>query len=128
MAGASEMSHQITLVTWFEKEYPDIGARLVASMNGAFIAGGKNKYGLISKYKSSGMRNGFPDLFLPVPSGGYNGLFIELKKESGGRTSPEQKDWLDFLNSEGYMAVVCKGWESAKDAIEGYLSEGARPT
>ena len=31
--------------------------------------------------------------------------------------SVEQKDWLDYLNSVGYTAIECKGFEDAKLAI-----------
>ena len=45
-----------------------------------------------------GVKSGVPDLMLPIPKGGYHGLFIELKKEVGGITSKEQIDWSQFLN------------------------------
>lgn len=56
---------------------------------------------------AEGMEKGFPDTFLPIPRGGYHGLWIELK--APGRLSglrEEQEEKIDFLNSVGYYAVV----------------------
>lgn len=39
---------------------------------------GKRKNG--AKLKRIGLRKGIPDLCLPVPKMGFNGLYIELKK------------------------------------------------
>ena len=123
---SSEHAEQATLVQWFARQYPKIGHLLVASMNGAFIGGGRGRFALIAKYKTAGMRNGFPDLFLPVPTAHHHGLFIEMKRTKGGRVSPEQKDWLEYLNDAGYKAVVCKGFIEAKEEIECYLSTHTR--
>ena len=118
----SEHLEQITLVQWFERQYPKIGCLLVASMNGAVIGGGRGRFALIAKYKAAGMRNGFPDLFLPIPSSIYHGLFIEMKRTKGGSVSKEQKDWIAYLQAQGYQAIVCRGFEEAKREIECYLS------
>lgn len=67
-----------------------------------------------------GVRPGVPDLCLPIPSGKYHGLFVEMKAGQG-TTSEQQDRWLAALNGFGYKAVVCYGWEEAKDAILGYL-------
>jgi hypothetical protein len=65
-----------------------------------------------------------PDLFLPTPSGGFHGLWLELKKRSGGRLSPEQKGWIERLRGQGYAAEVARGWEEGKEIILGYLHGG----
>ena len=62
-----------------------------------------------------------PDLFLPVPKGGYSGLFIELKRKNGGALSDAQRDWLDDLAVRGFRAVMCHGWEAARDVLLDYL-------
>lgn len=73
-----------------------------------------------------GMQKGFPDNFIPMANNGYHGLFIELKRrdKSKSRVSPEQKEWIDKLNSEGYCAEICYGAANAIDIIEKYLSGG----
>lgn len=70
----------------------------------------------------SGVRAGVPDYCLPVPRGGFHGLYVELKRLSGGRTSPEQREWLAMLQAQGYRAVVCRGWEQAWAVIRDYLA------
>ena len=72
--------------------------------------------------RQMGMRKGVPDLMLPVPMHGYHGLFIEMKAKNG-RLSPEQKNWISALNTFGYLAVVCKGWEEAKKKLEEYMHD-----
>ena len=76
------------------------------------------KWGI--RNKQLGVRSGVPDLCLPIPAGGYHGMYIEMKTKSG-TTSEQQDRWLSALNAFGYRAVVCHGWEEARDAIIGYL-------
>ena len=75
-----------------------------------------------------GMKPGVPDNMLPLARGGYHGLFIELKRRSGGRLSPEQRDWQVALLDEGYAVAVCNGFEEARETIDWYvrLKEGRR--
>ena len=103
---ASEHLEQAMLVSWFRKNYhpehrifsiPNGGAR--SAMSGMAM-------------KAEGLTKGVPDLFIPSIK-----LFIELKKVKGGKLSVEQKDWLYYLNSIGYIAIECKGFEDAKLAI-----------
>lgn len=76
------------------------------------------------KMQLQGMRKGVPDICLPVPKGGYGALYIELKRKKGSKTSEEQRAWIDALNRAGNRAVVCKGFEEARDTIIEYLNEG----
>lgn len=71
--------------------------------------------------KAQGVKAGVPDICLPVPRGGYHGLYIELKRRKGGGLSEEQAVWIDRLNRLGYRAVVCRGWDAARAEIEDYL-------
>jgi hypothetical protein len=71
---------------------------------------------------ATGYVKGFPDLFVCEPRGKYHGLFIELKRP-GGKVSPEQIDWIKDLNRRGYYAIVCKGFDSARNTLDLYLSE-----
>ena len=68
------------------------------------------------------MKKGVPDLCLPVPRKNYHGLYIEMKY-GNGRTSKEQREWINKLNEQGYKAVVCNGFEKAKETIEKYLDK-----
>lgn len=71
--------------------------------------------------KAQGVKPGVPDICLPVPSGRYTTLYIELKRRKGGRVSEEQKGWIAALNRVGCRAVVCRGWDEAREEIERYL-------
>lgn len=74
--------------------------------------------------RRGGLRRGVPDICLPVPKGKYHGLYIELKRTRGSKTSDDQAMWIAALQAQGYVADVCKGWNEARELIELYLREG----
>ena len=69
----------------------------------------------------------------------YYGLFIELKTpeityagirpayadsnilQRKGTVSKDQKDWINYLNKESYLAKVCYGSNEAIDLIKWYM-------
>ena len=71
--------------------------------------------------KEQGVKAGVPDIFLPCPNPIHMGLFIEMKRQKGGRISEEQSRWIAELNKSGYRAVVAYGFEDAKQIILNYL-------
>lgn len=103
-----------------EKVYPCLKF-LNASLNGVHFT---NKLSA-ARAKATGLKSGFPDLFLPYPNGKYAGLFIELKRPKGlhakGRIQASQQVWIDYLNSVGYKALVCYGAKESIDVIKDYL-------
>lgn len=110
---ATESQEQAALFKWAE----------LARINLLFHIpnGGRRDIITASRLKAEGVKAGVPDLFLPVPCGGYHGLFIELKTVAG-TTSESQERWLEALNEQGYKAVVCRGWLDAADTIKQYLN------
>jgi len=113
----TEEADQIALIKWFDLWAPtDMKGRLFAVPNG----GMRNRV-VAAKLKAGGVRAGVPDLMLLTPRHGFAGLVIEMKREKGSKMSPEQADWLDWLAKQNFMAVVCKGFEPAKDTIISYL-------
>ena len=113
----SEFEHQCALFDWASlamRQRPDL-AMLVAVPNG-----GQRHKVVAAKLKASGAKAGYPDIALNLARGGYHGLFIELKTQTG-RVSPEQRDWLDRLIAAGNRAVVCRGWLAAQQEIIDYL-------
>ena len=84
---------------------------------------GKRSPAAAGRLKQEGMKRGVPDNCLPVPRGKYHGLYIELKRVKGGKPTPEQKQWVENLTGQGYLALICKGWEEAAKVIERYLRE-----
>jgi hypothetical protein len=117
----TEHDEQAALFDWaqaHEAQYPPL-KYFHAIPNGGYRA----KYTAV-KLKREGVKRGAPDTCLPYPTGQFHGLYIEMKTDSG-RPTPEQKEWIAYLTEVGYRAVVCHGWEEAKNEIIQYL-EGER--
>ena len=108
----SEHNEQIRLIAWAKS----MDLPLFAIPNGGL----RNRL-VAAKMKREGVRAGIPDLFLPCASRGAHGLFIEMKREKGGRTSAAQKEWIARLRDAGYAVEVCRGFDEARKAIERYL-------
>lgn len=70
--------------------------------------------------KMIGVKRGVSDISLPVPRGGYNGLYIEMKA-AGGKKDPEQKEFISFVKAQGYYADFCWSGDEAIALIEAYI-------
>lgn len=83
--------------------------------------GGKRNAAEAAHLKRQGVKAGVPDIMLPVARCGYHGLFIELKV---GKNKPteNQKKWQKALNREGYLSVVCYGWQEAQETMMAYMA------
>lgn len=71
--------------------------------------------------KAMGVKKGVPDLHLPVPSGKFHGLYIEMKAMDG-KPEDEQIWWLEHLKANGYACAVCYGWQKATEVLLWYLN------
>ena len=108
-------------------QYPDVMFRT------DFAAGIKMTMGQASKHRALQSNRAWPDLFIAEPSGGFYGLFIELKREGtrvylkDGKTLTadkhirEQMEVLQHLRSKGYWASMCVGFDEAKTVINAYF-------
>ncbi len=85
--------------------------------------GGSRSKAEAGRFKAEGVKSGVPDLCLPVARGGFHGLYIELKRITGGKTSTDQRSWIEKLTEQGYRAVICRGWEEASKALIWYLRQ-----
>ena len=83
--------------------------------------GGTRSKSEAGRFRAEGVKAGVPDICLPVARGGYHRMYVEMKRRKGGRVSPEQAAWIDALIHEGYVAIVCRGWEEAAGQIEAYM-------
>lgn len=121
-APITEEREQITLFNWADMmigKYPEL--RLMHHIPN----GGKRSKTEAARFKAQGVKPGVPDICLPVPKGGFHGMYIELKRTGGkGKLSSYQKEWLQDLAMMGYKAVCCFGWEEAAREIEEYLNYG----
>ena len=112
---ASEHTAQAQLVTRVRSFYPDV---IIAAVPN----GGSRDIREAVKLKAEGVLPGFPDLILAEPRGEYHGLFLEMKREKGGRLEPRQRRMLDRLRERGYLAEVAYGVEDAWKQVEDYLA------
>ncbi len=108
-----EAQEQILFVVWLRKQ----GFKVSASANG----GSRNLLEAM-KMKRMGVSPGFPDVEVPLPCGHFHGFYIEMKRQKGGKVSPEQAEWLEYLRSKGYYAEVAYGFDEAKTMWEFYFS------
>lgn len=76
-----------------------------------------------AKAKAEGVKKGVADLFLPVPTMQYAGLYIEMKKADGnyGDLKPEQKEFAEYCKLTNYKFECCFGWRNARSALLYYL-------
>jgi hypothetical protein len=73
------------------------------------------------RLRMEGVKAGIPDICLPVRRGVYGALYIEMKV-GRNKTSPAQAATLQALRAVGNAAVVCYGFEAARNAILTYLA------
>lgn len=121
----NEEQEQIALCTYIAYQYPDV----IFNSDHSGIRVGK---GLANKIKKLHSGNGIPDLTLSEPRGGYFGLHIEMKatgvkvfKKDGGLLKSDhlkqQYKTLLRLDSKGYHASFCCGFDEAKELVDWYM-------
>lgn len=107
----SEHLEQAMFISWFRKNYmPE--HRIFAIPNGGY----RLKSSAMA-LKAEGVSAGVPDLFCPSLK-----LFIEMKKEKGGKLSLEQKDWISYLESIGYTCLIGYGFEDIKTKVLQFIN------
>lgn len=114
-----EDAEQIALFHWAALQsgkYPEL------SLMFHIPNGGKRNAQEAARFKQMGVKAGVPDIFLPVPRGGFHGLWIELKAPKG-KTSAAQDSFLGELDKQGYKTAVCYGWEMAAKVLKEYLGK-----
>lgn len=71
--------------------------------------------------KAMGLTPGVPDIFVPFPTRGYPGFYIELKIPTGKPTE-SQKKMIPILQRQGYLVEYVVGWRNAAGRICWYLN------
>ena len=120
---SEESIEQIALFKWaayMSSKMPELAAMY------AIPNGGRRHISTAKRLKAEGLKAGVPDICLPVPRNGYHGLYIEMKSAKG-RLEKHQKEWLERLGKNGYLAVTCRGFEEARDLILAYLQGTMSP-
>ena len=114
----SELNEQEVVFAWAklnEPRWPELRL-LHSTLNGIRLP-----IGLAVKAKRAGNKPGCPDIYLDVARNDYHGLRCELKRRAGGRLSPSQQWWTEYLRGQGYYVVVAHGASDAIRAIKDYL-------
>lgn len=111
--GSPEHDIQVAIVGLLESIEP-------TPLYSATVGGVRLAIHTAKKMKEAGYSKGVPDMLVYEPRGMYAGLAIEVKTEKG-RASDEQKEWIRQLNSKGWRAEICKGFEECADVICEYF-------
>ena len=101
----SEHSEQVGFINWFRAKYSDV--LIFAIPNGE-----KRAISVAKRLKMEGVVRGIPDLFVPAWT-----LWIEMKRVSGGRLSPEQKQMISYLEGVKHTVIVGKGATDASQQV-----------
>lgn len=117
-----EHNEQAALIKWADLQSDKRYGLLYAIPNG-----GHRVVAVAARLKSEGVRAGVPDLFWPVASSGFHGLYIEMKYGKNKLTT-SQRSWRDALIEQGYAHVVCYDWTAASEEMKKYLNEGRAMT
>ena len=103
----SEHSEQVGFINWFRVQYPRV--LIFAIPNGE-----KRSITVAKRLKAEGVVRGVPDLYVPA----WN-LWVEMKRVSGGRLSPDQKEMITYLENIGHKVIVGKGaGDASKKVLE----------
>lgn len=73
-----------------------------------------------ARLRSEGTKAGVWDIFLPIPSKGYHGMFLEMKFGKN-RLTENQKEFGEFVNGKGYYTAVAYSADEAMREIDQYL-------
>lgn len=113
-----EGQEQAALMREIELRYPEVFELIYHVPNG-----GHRAKAVAAKLKAQGVKAGIPDLALPMARGGYFGLYIEFKATvDPAPVSPSQDACISRLNSQGYLAIVCRGHFDAMECLRAYLA------
>ena len=82
--------------------------------------GGYRTKATAGKIAAEGQKAGIWDIFVPIPSGGYHGLFIEMKFGKNKLTEL-QREFGKFATGQGYLCKVAYSAEQAIEIIDEYL-------
>lgn len=112
----NESNEQIAAMDWLRAQHPKIALHTLH-------IGNERKATYYAGYimKRMGVLKGASDLFMAWPSGGFHGLFIEVKS-TRGKPSPSQIEFIERMRSVGYKAEVCYGADQVISTIKSYLN------
>ena len=115
----SEHEEQMIVIQWakmMEQEHCPELALLHA------IPSGGHRHKKVGAYmKAEGVKRGVPDLMIPIPRQGFNGMYLEMKF-GDNKPTIEQREWLVALVEQGYRCDICYDADAAIDTLCDYLN------
>lgn len=126
-ASGTEHGHQCAIFQWIATGGAWSYGGVLGDLTFAVPNGGQREAHVGASMRAEGVKPGVPDIMLPIPRGGYHGLWIELKlpgrerQKDGGR-SEKQVQWHKRLAAQGYAVVTAYGWQAACWALIAYES------
>lgn len=109
----SEHEEQKGFVDWWRVRFPDV--LIFAIPNGEHRA-----ISVAKRLKAEGVVRGVPDLYVPKLK-----LWIEMKRQKGGRLSSEQNTIIPYLESIGDAVIVGYGAEDASRKVMEFIKKRA---
>lgn len=110
-----EDDEHICLVRVWKLKYPHIP--LIHIANGELRDSNRQRAMIRgAKLKRMGVKKGVWDLFFPTIF-----TWVEVKRQKGGRLSPEQKLFREQLEPIGYGFIVANGWQDGMEKLEELL-------
>lgn len=120
MQKRSEASEQAAVIQWARLMSRRKGYEPLALLH-HIPNGGSRHPAEAAHLKAQGTLSGIPDLCLPVPSGPYHALYIEMKYGKN-RLTENQKERISQLRAFGNAVAVCYSAQEAIDVISRYIS------
>lgn len=105
----SESEEQIGFLQWFDAAFS--GVRIFHIPNG-----GHRAMTVAKKLKAEGVKPGVPDLYIPAWK-----IWIEMKRQKGGKVSDDQMDWYDYLTGLGDTVIIGHGARDASEKLTAIL-------
>jgi hypothetical protein len=132
-----EHNVQKGVVDWARKELeegrrPELELLYACPNSGGYAGTYKDNFVRYRYAEEEGLNPGVPDLCLPVPRGGYHGLYIETKRpatrnpidgkvSAKGAVKPDQQRKISLLRGQGYYVEVYYWPEDGIRILRDYL-------
>lgn len=70
--------------------------------------------------RDEGLTKGVSDIFIPFPTFGYHGFYVEVKSTTG-RLMKEQQEFLECMAARGYLTDVWRSFDQAQLTLMRYI-------
>jgi len=134
----TEAELQSILLKWIRVKYPEAYRWTHVDLSGVRLG-----FKARATLSDNGLSSGFPDIVIYLPSGGFNGLALELKRDgerpikkdgtiSADKHVQDQSLWINQFRACNFSANFVTGFKNAATAVDEYLTgstenKGATP-